>query len=118
MDIKPTAVAIIPCHDLEETQQFFGRLGFQPTAVYPHKGYRILHDTRGASVHLTQVELGWVVPERNAHGVYLYSPAVISLAEEFGLIADIKPWGLTEFSVSDPNGLLVRVGWPTEALSS
>ena len=118
MEIEHSAVAIIPCNDLDLTQQFFARLGFKATSIYPHQGYRILHDEHGASLHLTFTELGWVVPERNAHGIYLYSPDVESLAKEFCVVADIKPWGLTEFAVSDPNGLLIRVGWPTEKLSS
>ncbi len=117
MEIKHSAVAIIPCNDLDATQQFFERLGFQATSTYPHHGYRILHDKRGACLHLTRTEPGWVIPERNAHGVYLYSPEVVSFAEEFGGVTDVKPWGLTEFAVSDPNGLLVRIGWPTDNLS-
>lgn len=116
MDIKHSAVAIVPCNDLDLTQQFFARLGFQATSIYPHQGYRILHDAEGASLHLTRTEPGWVIPERNAHGIYLYSPKVKSLAKEFDVSTDVKPWGLTEFAVSDPNGLLVRVGWPTENL--
>ncbi len=118
MDIKHSAIAIIPCNDLDTTQKFFQRLGFEATSIYPHNGYRILHDKHGASLHLTRTEPGWVVPERNAHGVYLYSRDVVSLAKEFGYTPDIKPWGLSEFAVSDPNGLLVRVGWPTEDLPS
>lgn len=116
MNIKHSATAIIPCNNLDETQQFFERLGFQATSIYPHNGYRILHDKQGASLHLTRTEPGWVIPERNAHGVYLYSSDVVALAKDLGAIADTKPWGLTEFSISDPSGLLVRVGWPTENL--
>lgn len=118
MEIKHSAVAIIPCNDLDITQLFFERLGFQATSIFPHNGYRILHDKDGASLHLTRTEPGWVIAERNAHGVYLYSPDVVSLANEFGCVADVKPWGLTEFAVSDPNGLLVRIGWPTEQLEA
>lgn len=118
MDIKPSAISIIPCNDLDVTQEFFERLGFQATAIYPHHGYRILHDQHGSSLHLTRTEPGWVIPERNAHGVYLYSPDVEFFAKEFGAVIDVKPWGLTEFAISDPNGLQVRIGWPSESLPS
>jgi len=112
MEMKHSAVPIIPCDDLDASQQFYERLGFKLTAAYPHQGYRILHDELGASIHLTFTEPGWVAPDRNAHGIYLYSENVDSLAIEFGGRAELKPWQLKEFSVSDPSGVLVRIGWP------
>jgi catechol 2,3-dioxygenase-like lactoylglutathione lyase family enzyme len=115
MDLKHSAVAIIPCNDLDASQAFYGRLGFRASATYPHHGYRILHDEHGASLHLTRTEPGWVVPEHNAHGVYFYAENVEALAAEFGGKVEAKPWGLIEFAVSDPNGTLVRIGWPNKA---
>lgn len=113
METKHSAVAIIPCTNLDVSQNFYERLGFKVTANYQHQGYRILHDKLGASIHLTQVESGWVSPERNAHGIYLYSANVEVLAKEFGEIAELKPWQLKEFSISDPSGVQVRIGWPS-----
>lgn len=113
MDDKQAAVPILPCEDLDVAQAFYARLGLGPTAVFPHHGYRILHAAEGASVHLTHVEPGWVNPERNAHGLYFYARDVVVLAAELGVAAEVKPWGMIEFAVSDPNGTLVRVGWPT-----
>jgi catechol 2,3-dioxygenase-like lactoylglutathione lyase family enzyme len=115
MNTKHSAVAIIPCIDLDATEAFYGRLGFRATAIYPHHGYRILHDEQGASLHLTRTEPGAVAPERNAHGVYFYAENFEALAAEFGGKVEVKPWGLLEFAVSDPNGTLVRIGWPKEA---
>jgi catechol 2,3-dioxygenase-like lactoylglutathione lyase family enzyme len=112
MGIKHSAVAIVPCDDLDASQAFYGRLGFQATSIYPHQGYRILHDVNAASIHLTRVDPGSVDPERNAHGIYLYSEDVAALAAAMGCTAQHKPWGLIEFAVSDPCGTLVRVGWP------
>ena len=112
MEPKHSAAAIIPCNDLDESQAFYERLGFAVTADYPLHGYRILHDPRGASLHLTRTEPGWVIPERNAYGLYFYSDEVEELAATFGCAAQRMPWGLREFAVSDPNGTLVRVGWP------
>ena len=114
MEIKHSAVAILPCNDLDRSQAFYERLGFEATSVYPHHGYRILHDSRGASIHLTQTEPGWVIPERNAHGLYLYAENVAALAAELGGEAEAKPWGMIEFALSDPDGTLVRIGWPTD----
>jgi catechol 2,3-dioxygenase-like lactoylglutathione lyase family enzyme len=111
MELQHRVVAIVPCNDLDESQAFYERLGFTAAAVYPHQGYRILQDARGASLHLTTAPPGWVVPERNAHGLYFYAEEVEALAEAFGCKAELKPWGLREFAVTDPDGVLVRVGW-------
>jgi len=32
--------------------------------------------------------------------------------------AEHKPWGMYEVSLDAPDGLLVRVGWPSRLLSS
>jgi catechol 2,3-dioxygenase-like lactoylglutathione lyase family enzyme len=105
-------VPIIPCNDLDESQAFYERLGFEVESIYPAEGYRILRDSRGAHVHLTGTVPGWVVPERNPYGVYFYAENVDVLAARFGREAQDKPWGIREFAISDPSGTLVRVGWP------
>lgn len=112
MEFSHRAVAIVPCSDLDRSQAFYERLGFALTSNYEAQGYRILHDARGASLHLTKVDPGRVDPERNAHGIYFYSEDVDSLATASGCRAQARPWGLREFAVSDPDGTLVRVGWP------
>lgn len=111
MTLIHCAVAIVPCSDLDDSQSFYEQLGFSVTSDYAAHGYRILDDASGASVHLTRAEPGSLVPERNAHGLYLYSEDVDELAASFGCTADLKPWGLREFAVSDPDGTLVRIGW-------
>ncbi len=116
MDIKPNAVPIVPALDLDASQSFYERLGFALTSDYPHQGYRILHSDDGSSVHLTWVPQGAIDPTTTAHGIYLYSAKVAQLAPACGVVAEHKPWGLTEFAVSDPGGTLVRVGWPSDAL--
>jgi catechol 2,3-dioxygenase-like lactoylglutathione lyase family enzyme len=112
MEPKHAIVAIVPCNDLDESQAFYERLGFKATAIYEAQGYRILHDRGGATLHLTATVPGWVVPDRNPGGLYFYSRDVEALAAGFGVSAHPKPWGLIEFAVSDPNGMLVRIGWP------
>jgi hypothetical protein len=68
----------------------------------------------GAAIHLTRTVPGWLIPERNPFGVYDYSPQVDAIAARFGGEAEVKPWGLRELALSDPNGTLVRIGWPKE----
>jgi predicted lactoylglutathione lyase len=126
-DMTHTLTAIIPCNDLDVSEAFYNRLGFfQDEATKgEHDGYRILADGRGAFVHLTGAEEGWVVPGRNPFGVYLYAPEVDALAEGVRdeIIGRVKApqhqeWGMYEFALSDPDGVLVRVGWPSHLLST
>lgn len=108
------AVAIIPSNDLDKSEAFYRRLKFDVVSDYGH--YRILDDGRGLHLHLTHVA-GWPRKiEDNPFGLYLYVEDVDAVAEgvreliiEEGAPHE-KPWGTYEFSLSDPSGLLVRVG--------
>jgi catechol 2,3-dioxygenase-like lactoylglutathione lyase family enzyme len=115
-----TLVAIVPTNDLDRSEAFYRRLGFGRREGEGDFGsYRILSDGAGGHLHLRQAEQGWVEAARNPFGVYLYSEHVDHLARE---LADeiiepegpsAKPWGMYEFAVSDPDGTLVRIGWPS-----
>lgn len=124
MEMRHSVVAIVPCNDLDASETFYARLGLRRTpediANDRHPAYRILHDGKGASVHLAEAVEGWVVARQNPFGVYVYTESVDALAEEFRneIIeavrrAEDKPWGMYEFALRDPNGTLVRVGWPS-----
>lgn len=108
------AVAIVPADDLDASQQFYALLGFDLVSDYGD--YRILADGRGWHLHLTH-SAGWPGdPERNPFGLYLYCEDVDAVAARVpGRILGIgaphrTPWGTYEFALSDPTGLLVRVG--------
>lgn len=108
------AVAIIPSSDLDASEAFYRRLNFTVVSDYGH--YRILEDGRGWHLHLT-LSPGWPKHiEDNPFGLYLYvddvdavADAVLDLIIEAGA-PQAKPWGTYEFAVSDPSGLLVRIG--------
>ena len=109
---------ILPCNDINATQAFYERLGF--TAVAGDDGFRIMKDGRGWQIALRPAERGWVIPDRNSHGLYLYCEDVDAIAEK---VRDIivekgaphrKPWGMYEFAVGDPDGVLVRIGRPVQ----
>jgi catechol 2,3-dioxygenase-like lactoylglutathione lyase family enzyme len=108
------AVAIVPTADMEASEAFYRKLGFE--VVSDHGHYCILANGRGWHLHLNKVE-GW--PRRvedNPLGIYLYADEVDAVAERVReLIIEKgaphrKPWGTYEFAVSDPSGTLVRVG--------
>jgi len=107
-------VAIVPSNDLDASEAFYRRLGFEVASDYGH--YRILADGRGWHLHLTHMP-GWPPTlEDNPFGLYLYVDDVDAVAARVrDLIIEPgspnrKPWGTYEFAVSDPSGLLVRIG--------
>lgn len=107
--------AILPCQDIEISTAFYERLGLR--LISDHRNYRILGDDKGWWLHLTaELPDGWVVPERNPNGLYLYCDHIDRLAENVqdlligGEGPEHKPWGMYEFAVSDPDGTLVRIG--------
>ena len=113
--------AILPCNNLDASEAFYNRLGFsRPQSEKPAKGeddnYRILSDGKGGHLHLTDAIAGWLVPGRNPFGLYLYTDDVDALAARFKGETlerhgpEQKPWGMYEFSLSDPDETLVRVG--------
>ena len=116
-----TLTAILPCNDLDASEAFYARLGFvQPEEEKgAHEGYRMLANGQGGFLHLTNAVEGWLVPGHNPFGLYLYAENIDELAASFvGETIEKhgpgdKPWGMYEFSLSDPDQTLVRVGWPT-----
>lgn len=107
-------VAIVPSRDLKVSAAFYRRLGLEVTGDYGD--YLLLSDGRGWDLHLRHVS-GW--PEQvedNPLGLYIYVEDVDAVAERVrDLIIEpgtphAKPWGCYEFAVSDPDGVLVRVG--------
>jgi catechol 2,3-dioxygenase-like lactoylglutathione lyase family enzyme len=107
-------VAIVPARDLDASEAFYRRLGFEVVSDYGR--YRILADGRGWRLHLTETA-GWPARiEDNPLGLYLYVEDVDAVADRLRpLIIEpgaphLKPWGTYEFSVSDPSGVLVRIG--------
>lgn len=107
-------VAIVPSSDLDASERFYRRLGFELVSDYGD--YRILDDGRGWHLHLNRMP-GWPKKvEDNPFGLYLYVDDVDAVAARVReLIIEpgaphAKPWGTYEFAVSDPTGVLVRIG--------
>lgn len=106
-------VAIVPCRDIAASGAFYARLGFVLESDHGH--YRILSDGRGWHLHL-RAEANTPGAPDNPFGLYLYTDDVAAVADrvrdaiiEAGA-PHVKPWGMFEFAVSDPDGTLVRVG--------
>ena len=114
-------VAILPCNDIDASTEFYRRLGLSVQS--DHGRYRILSDGKGWLLHLSnEAPQGWVVPGSNPNGLYLYLEDVDGLAKRLSdlILGDgpeHKAWGMYEFALSDPDGTLVRIGWPSRLMS-
>src|ERR1700743_3217931 len=106
--------AIVPCTNLDLSEAFYSRFGFVrwdngATALTDADNYRILRDGNGGSLHLRKAEQGWLIAGKNPFALYYYSPDVDELARVFQneVIGkpdpEIKPWGMYEFAISDPD---------------
>ncbi|MCZ8209180.1 MAG: glyoxalase [Aquidulcibacter sp.] len=113
------AFAIVPTNDLVATLSFWERLGFEPVGGDKH--YVILFGW-DSEVHVTQAGQGpWAVPvDHNPFGVFIRTPHVDEIAARVddliirpGGVLRHRDWGLYEFAVAAPDGLLVRIGWPS-----
>jgi hypothetical protein len=118
------AFAIVPSNDLAAAVPFWERLGFSRTggeATY------IIMTGWGCEVHLTQAGAGpWSVDaEHNALGVFIRTPEVEAIAARVddliirpGGVLRHREWGLYEVGICGPDGLLVRVGWPSRLMKA
>lgn len=122
MPNEPTvgAFPIIPSNDLQSVLPFWEQLGFKRVGG---AGHYLLMAGWDCEVHLTQAGDGpWRVPEEhNPFGVFIRTPHVdeiAALGDEFvirpGGILRHREWGLYEVGLSAPDGLLLRIGWPSE----
>lgn len=116
------AFAIVPSNDLPAAVPFWERLGFVRTSG--DDNYLIMTGW-GCEVHLIQAGTGpWRVPEdSNPFGVFIRTPDVADIASRVedliigpGGILRNREWGLYEVGISGPDGLLVRIGWPSRLM--
>lgn len=116
------AFAIVPSNDLPAAVPFWERLGFSRTGG---EAQYVIMSGWGCEVHLTQAGAGpWRVPaEHNPFGVFIRTPHVEEIAARVddliirpGGILRHREWGLYEVGVNGPDGLLVRIGWPSSLI--
>ncbi|MEM9838351.1 MAG: glyoxalase [Pseudomonadota bacterium] len=117
------AFAIVPCNDLEAAIPFWEQMGFERVGG---DGHYLLMRGWDCEVHLTQAGDGpWRVPEENnPFGVFIRTPHVAEIAARVedrvirpGGVLRHREWGLYEVGINAPDGLLVRVGWPSELIT-
>lgn len=113
------AFAIVPCNDLAAALSFWERLGF---ARKGHDSDYAVVTGWGCEIHLTQAGDGvWrVAEEHNPFGVFIRTPDVDAIAARVddliirpGGVLRHREWGMYEVGIAGPDGLLVRIGWPS-----
>ncbi len=116
------AFAIVPSNDLPVAVSFWKRLGFDSTGG---DAQYIILTGWSCEVHLIQAGDGpWRVPEEhNPFGVFIRTPEVDKIAARVddliirpGGVLRHREWGLYEVGIAGPDGMLVRVGWPSRLL--
>lgn len=117
------AFAIVPCNTLPLALAFWERLGF---SRFGGNAHYVLMAGWDCEVHLTQAGDGpWRVPEaHNPFGVFIRTPHVEAIAARVedliirpGGILRHREWGMYEVAIAGPDGLLVRIGWPSQFVS-
>jgi hypothetical protein len=118
------AFAIVPSNNLPAAIPFWERLGFARTGGAPDY---VIMTGWGCEVHLIQAGAGpWRVPEsNNPFGVFIRTPDVAAIAARVddliirpGGVLRHREWGLYEVGVAGPDGLLVRIGWPSSLIGA
>ncbi len=124
MSLSPSvgAFAIVPSNDLPAAVPFWERLGFARSGGDANY---IIMTGWDCEVHLTQASVGpWRVPaENNPFGVSIRTPDVDAIAARVddliirpGGVLRHREWGLYEVGICGPDGLLVRIGWPSSLI--
>jgi catechol 2,3-dioxygenase-like lactoylglutathione lyase family enzyme len=112
---------VLPARDLAEAQSFYaGLLGFSEI-VYADADYLIVR--RGSmELHF------WFTPDRNlaeSTSCYLRGGEIPALYAEYAARGvprlsafEIRPWGMKEFYIHDPSGVLLRFGCAPEEIGA
>lgn len=113
------AIPILPSRSVENTRDFYRKLGFDGKIWGAPHSYATL--TRG-SVEIHFFTHNKLDPAESSAGCYIRVQNVDGIYEVFAKAnlpkagiprmdqLDTKPWGMREFAIVDPDGNLIRIG--------
>ena len=113
--IEGQIIPTLPARSVDETVAYYERLGFELVARYPGEQNYAIVRRDDAELHFYEFP---VDPKENLAGCYLRIGDAAALYEEWQGVEDVvqplidTDYGLREFSISDPNGNLIKVGSP------
>jgi predicted enzyme related to lactoylglutathione lyase len=109
----PDTTPILPVRDIDEAAVFYERAGFD-VRMYEGGGFAFVEREDESVFDLDLAES--IDPERNFAGCYLivrdvdeWHEAMSSSGLPVTAVTD-RPWGMHEFTLTDPNGNHVRIG--------
>lgn len=112
MIARPTITPIFPVHDMAAARDFWTRAGLRVDEYSSEYAFVMFGDAEVLHLDL-RTDLD---PERNAAACYVHIPDPVEWHRRWkdqGLpVSDVvvEPWGMVEFSVTDPSGNLIRMG--------
>ena len=113
------AIPTLPSRSLADTLAFYRRLGFDGRILGSGDSYAVLQ--RG-TVELHFFIHGELRPAESSAGCYIRVPDVESIYRAFAVAQlpprgiprmdalEVKPWGMKEFAIIDPDGNQLRIG--------
>ena len=114
---RPDSTPILPVHDMDAAVAFYESAGFD-VHQYEDGGYAFVeyHDENVFDLDVCEK----ITPATNGAGCYLVVTDVDGLHEQLaatGLAVtpvEDMPWGMHEFTLTDPDGNHVRIGRSTD----
>ena len=108
------AVPILPVRDMAEAVEFWSRLPHVEVEEYDGGSYAFVRHLDAEVIHLDhRPELD---PSDNMAGCYLHVPEIDALHESLASadlpVSEVRdePWGMREFTLTDPSGNTIRLG--------
>jgi predicted enzyme related to lactoylglutathione lyase len=111
------ALPLLSSRDLQATAEFYGRLGFASRGA-PHEEWDyLIIECDGCELHFA----GQLLGERTPGSCFVYAEDIDALSERWreaaGDAARFTPlahtnYGMRAFTMFDPDGNEIRVGWP------
>ena len=120
-EITDIAIPILPSRSVADTLTFFQRLGFEGKLWGEPYFYAILRRGTVELHFFTQQDLR---PAESSAGCYIRVSDVENMYQSFAAAKlpgkgiprqdalEVKPWGMREFAIVDPDGNLLRIGQP------
>jgi catechol 2,3-dioxygenase-like lactoylglutathione lyase family enzyme len=120
MTHQEIAIPTLPSRNLQETLQFYQRLGFQNCSDPAYADSYLILRRGELEIHFFQ--FAEIAPAESYAGCYLRVRQVADLFQEVSAQSlpsegiprlgqlEIKPWGMQEFHIIDPSGNLLRIG--------
>jgi len=112
-----STIPVLPSLDLDETINFYAKLGFKVWSQ--HDGDYAIIASESREIHFFL--MGNLVPSDSFFGCYWRVDDAVGLYNQYAAagLADLhpiedKPWGMKEFAIIDPHGNLIRIGQEIE----